>query len=144
MTDVVHLTALDHLVTGTSWETANLQAALFLKGAWTPAITDGFVLDATSAGATEVAAASYGRVALASNVANLDVTNTRELLATAVIDFGTLETGFDFDTLVVFVQVTNDSDSWLVCSIDLGSLTTDGTDERFVPDTAGLLSLTLS
>lgn len=142
MADIIHDTLLHHLVTGTDWQTADVRAALFAKTTWTPAKADAVLADVTGPGAVEVAAASYVRTPLASLVANLDGTLHRELLTAAVIDFGTLEAGFDYDTLVLYVFVTNDSDSWLVTSIDTGAQVTDGTDERFVPDAAGLVALT--
>lgn len=144
MSDVVHDSMLHHFLRGANWQTADLRAALFLKSTWTPSPSDGVVLDATGAGAVEVAAPSYARAVLASNVANTDGTNHRELLSTAVIDFGALEAGFDYDTLVVFVHVTDDTDSWLVTSIDLGAQTTTGADERFVPDAVALIAVTPS
>lgn len=142
MADIIHDTLLHHLVTGTDWQTADVRAALFAKTTWTPDPGDAVLADVTGNGAVEVAAASYVRVAVASRVANTDSILHEELLSAAVIDFGTLEAGSDYDTLVLYVFVTDDSDSWLATSIDVGAQVTDGTDERFVPDPSGLIAFT--
>lgn len=140
MENVRHDNFLDDLAKHANWQTADIRAALMLKNAWVPAPGDGVLLDATGAGATRCDAASYVDVALTSNVAAIDPTNHQEVLSTAVIDFGTLEAGSDFDVCVIYRFITDDTDSKLYCTLDLGSTqTTSGVDERVVPDAAGLL-----
>jgi hypothetical protein len=141
MADVIFDTYLDHLVRGLDWTTFDIRAAMFDKLTWAPAKGDLFMAGPIAAGAVECAAVGYTRQALVSQVANLDGAGHRELLHTAVADFGSLAAGTAFDTLVTFVQVTNDADSWLVAAFDVGAQTTDGTDQRFVPDTDGLFQL---
>lgn len=140
MSDVRHDNCLDDLIKHANWQTADLRAVLFLLNGWTPGPGDAVLLDATSAGATRLAAPSYVDVVLTSNVANIDGTNHREALSTAVIDFGTLETGFDYDVCCIYRFITDDSDSKLYYTLDLGGTqTTTGVDERIVPDAAGLI-----
>lgn len=143
MPDVKFDSLLDHLLGGYQWTTGQPHGALFLRDTWTPDKSDGFVLDATGAGAIEVAAPSYARTPIVSAVKNLDAGGHRVLLDAAVIDFGILEAGYDFDTLLIFELVTNDGDSWLLSAHDLGAQTTGGvTPERCVLDSDGLYQLT--
>lgn len=143
MPGVVFDTYLDHILDGYQWTTANVYGMLVLADTWTPAKGDIVVDDAILAGAIEVVAASYVRVPLVSPIKNLDTGGHRGLLDASVIDFGILESGFDFDTLILFEMITDDSDSWMLCTQDLGAQTTDGvTPERCVPNTDGLFQIT--
>lgn len=143
MPDVKFDSLLDHLLDGYTWTTASVECALFDSATWVPDRTDGFVLAAAGAGAIEVAAPSYVRRPLVSPVKNFDVGSHRGLLASAIIDFGILEPGYAFDTLVLYEFVSNDSDSWLLAAFDIGAQTTGGVlPERFVPDVDGLFALT--
>lgn len=135
-------TFLDHILDGYVWTSGDPWAAMFLADTWVPDKGDGSVLAVTAAGAIEVAAPSYLRVPVTSPVKVLDGIGHRGLLDSAIIDFGTPETGFDFDTLLIFELVTDDSDSWLIAAYDVGAQTTDGGSQRFVPDTDGLFQLT--
>lgn len=140
MTDIVHDSYLSHIGSGFVWSSGAVGAALFDSQTWTPAKADTVLADAISAGAVELFA-GYSRQVLASKTAALDSAGHRELLDLAIIDFGSVGTGQDFDTLVIFVQVTDDADSWLICSIDLGAQLTDGTDQTFTPNADGLIAL---
>lgn len=140
MADVVFDTYLDHLVQ-LFWPTAAIHCAVFEASGWTPSKSDVFLADAIGAGAVECAASGYARVPLTSPIASLDGAGHRSLLQSAVADFGTLGAGTNFDTFVLYVAVTNDSDSWMMATYDVGAQTTDGTELRFVPDTDGLMQL---
>lgn len=140
MPDIIHDSYLQQLVA--MWSTWDVRAALFDSATWTPSKADAVLLDITGAGAVEVTATGYARVALVSQVATLDGGGHRELLDSAVIDFGTIDSGDPFDTLVLFTFVTNDSDSWLLSSFDLGAqTTTDASPTRFIPNTDGIYRL---
>lgn len=143
MPDIVTDTFLYVLANGSfDWSTADIRAAIFEAATWTPSKADSVVADATSAGAIECAAAGYAREALVSQVATLDTGGHRMLLDSAVVDFGTLASGTAFDTLMLFVQVTDDTDSWVMATFDLGAQTTsNASPTRFIPDTDGLFRL---
>ena len=144
MADLVHDTLIEHMATGawSGWVTEDVRAAIFLADTWTPDKSDDVLATILAAGAIEISPSGYARTALTSQAATLDGGLHRELLDSAVIDFGTLGSGEDFDTLVLYVFVTDDTDSWLVSTRDLGAqTTTNASATRFVPDTDGLFSL---
>lgn len=142
MSDLTFDTYLDHLAKGTAvFTTDTLKAALVLRSTWTPSKSDAFVATATAAGAVELTASGYARQTLGSKTESVDSTNHRVLLSCATIDFGTMAAAQSYDRLLLFKQVTNDTDSWLIAALDVGSLTTDGVSRRFVLNAAGLYQI---
>lgn len=141
MADVVFNTYLQHLPDDFGWSTSPIMCAILDSQTWTPDKTDPFVATPIAAGAVECAAPSYARVALTSAILTPDAPGNRTLFQGSIADFGTLETGFDFDTFVLYVAVTDDSDSYLIAAYDVGAQTTAGTAVRFVPDTSGFFEL---
>lgn len=146
MPDVTFDTYIDHVLDGSFvWTTTPIMAGVFLKGAWTPGKGDAFILDATTAGADELStlgAGGYARQTIVSPTKTLDGTGHRGLLGGSIIDFGAVDPGFDFDTLVLFVFVSDDSDSWIIDARDVGAQTTDGTTLRFAPHVDGFYQVT--
>lgn len=144
--DVTFDTYIDHILAGTFvWTTADVRAAVFLKDTWVPNKSDAFLLDAQTAGAQELSdmgAGGYARALRTSATKALDAGGHRGLLRGAVIDFGVVATGYDFDTIILFVQVTDDTDSWMLSAYDVGAQTTDGTNLRFVSDSDGFYQVT--
>lgn len=124
---------------GLDWVAAPVKAALVAKNTWTPDATDGFMQDVLDAGAVEVAAAGYARVALTTAV----VVSGPDVFADAD-DFsfdGPPAFGDDYDTLLLFLDVTDDTDSPVLAALDLGSHTTDGLPIDFTVDVEGLLNI---
>jgi hypothetical protein len=139
---VVFDTYLERLASaGSNWTTDTVKALLVSRATWAPDRSDEFVGDATGAGAVEVTASGYARQTIGSPAVNVDGSGHRALLAGATIDFGTPDAGSDFDTLIIYTQVTNDADSWMLAAVDLGSQTTAGVDISAVPDADGFFAL---
>jgi len=134
-------TYLHHLATGFDWTSATVKGMLVNKNAWAPAKGDPFVASILAAGAVEVTSASYVREAIATPTATTDGTGHRELLDSAIFDFGNLEASVAYDTFVLFCEVTTDADSWLMLAVDLGAQATDGSDVQVVPNAAGVFEL---
>lgn len=97
-------------------------------------------LDALAgSGAVEVAAASYFRPPMTSAAVAPDATNHRGLIQADAISFGALESGFNYDRLVLFHDDADDSVSWPLIAYDLGAggFTTDGDAVNVSPAGAG-------
>jgi hypothetical protein len=143
MSDVTFDTYIDHILDGSFvWTTTSVEAAVFDKGAWTPDKGDVFLLDAQTAGATELVGGGYARTTLVSPTKSIDGTGHRGLLNGSVIDFGAIAGGQNFDTLVLFVIVTDDTDSWMLSAHDVGAQVTDGTALRFHANVDGFYQMT--
>lgn len=138
MADLTFDTFLDHLDTGFVWTTATIRSMLVNTNTWTPSKSDGFVATILSAGATEVTAAPYARQTVTGKTKTLDGTNHRIQLGINTIDFGAMVAAQNYNRLVLYNFVTSDADSWLVCALDVGALTTNGVDQQFAPNAAGL------
>lgn len=142
MADVTFDTYLDHLAKGTAiWTTDTVKAMLVDSLTWTPDKSDGFVATVIAAGAVELTAAGYARQTLGGKAEAIDGGGHRVLLSGNIIDFGVMAAAQNYDRLVLFRQVTNDADSWLIAALDIGSLTTNGVTRRFVPDADGYYEL---
>lgn len=100
-----------------NWPTADYRA-LLLTGAVTINPDHDFVAGVLAAN-TEASDASYGRVALTSQTNTLDDTNDRANLDAATVDFTTLDNETP-TAMVIFRQVTNDTDSPIVSIHDTG------------------------
>lgn len=143
MSDVTFDTYIDHILAGTFvWTTTPVQAAVFLKDAWVPSKSDVFLIDAITAGALELGAGGYARATLPSPTKSIDSGGHRGLLNGSLVDFGVVDGGWDFDTLVLFRFVTGDTDSWMLSAFDVGAQSTDGTALRFAPNVDGFYSVT--
>lgn len=142
MADIIFDNWLNAIATlGTDWVADTIRAALFDSLTWTPAKSDLFVNSATSSGAVEVAAASYARQLVPGRAVVVDGGAHRILLDGSTIDFGILEAGFNYDTLILYDFVTNDTDSFLICAFALGAQTTDGSNVQAVPNAAGFFKI---
>jgi hypothetical protein len=137
--DVIFDNGIDAIVQFGAW--GELTIGLFLKNGWTPALGDGVIADATSAGATEVTASGYTRQSFVTGTITADGGGHREVFAIDTVDFGTIDSGADFDTMIVAAQGSDDTDAKLIIAYDLGAQTTDGSDVTFVPDTAGVIEI---
>lgn len=141
MSDLTFDTYLDHLAAGFTWTTATVKAALFNTNTWTPDKSDGFVATIIANGAVEITASPYVRQTVASKTKTLDTPNHRVLLGMGTIDFGAMVAAQNYNRLVLFTQVTNDADSWLIAALDVGALVTNGVDQQFAPNASGLYQI---
>lgn len=144
---IVHNRLCYELARGNAnWESDTWRAALFLKDTWTPNVDDDFVQTAITAGADELSGGGYARVTLSSKSTSLDDTNDRALLDCAEISFGAVAAGGaqdDYDTLVIYRFVTNDTDSWLAFTYSFDAVqTTNGTAITVAPNTLGIAQIT--
>lgn len=78
-----------------------------------------FVADVI-AGSKEISVAGYSRKTLANKATSLNSTSHRAEAAADNPDFGDLATGQTIGACILFVNVTNDADSWLLGFIDTG------------------------
>lgn len=139
MADVLFDQALEVVADG-GWGV--LTVGLFAAGGWTPDPTnDNVVADATLAGASEVGVGGYGRLNYVIGSITFDNPGHQVVFDTDTLDFGTPDSGGDYDWLIVATQGSDDTDARLVFAIDLGGSTTDGDPLSFNPDPAGILSL---
>lgn len=129
-----------HLVDAdVDWSVLTVRAMLVASNTWTPATGDDFVSTALAAGAVELTATGYARQPLSNKTTTRDDANARALIGTDIISFGPVTAGQVYNTLVFYAFVTNDGDSWLICSYNLGSsYATDGTPIVFAPNAAGI------
>lgn len=136
--DVVRLNVASGLVDVTS---AALTCVLLEANTWTPSPSDGVVGDALSAGAIEVSTGgSADRQTLTSGAVNLNGSLHRAIWDWDPISYPNVPNATAFDTLLVYVFVTSDSDSWLICAYDLGAQTGNGSPITINPDSSGTLS----
>lgn len=140
MSDVLFDSGVDGLVEYGAWGV--LTIGLFKANTWTPdATSDGVIADATGAGATELAVSGYTRLSFIIGTITFDNPGHRVLFSLDTIDFGTPDTGGDYDWLVIAAQGTDDSDSRLILAYDLTGSTTDGTPLSFDPDASGSIEI---
>jgi hypothetical protein len=145
ITGFVHDAAKKHMVDGAfPWtSTMSPRAMLVLKNTWTPQASDNFVQTAITAGATELSASGYARLALVGLTTSQDDGNTRALISAGTIHFANIAAAQNFNALMIFNFVTNDTDSWLIATYDLGGTqTTNGLGWYFALNAAGLIALT--
>lgn len=117
---LVHDRLKTNLPNGSSWTGTTWQAALFLRQTWAPTASDAVIATATLAGATEVASSGYSRQTLGSKTATYDTSLDAGRADAADVTFPI--TGVStFDTIVMFAQVNDDSDSWLAITWPLPS-----------------------
>lgn len=141
MANVVYNTAKERLMKATfNWETVDLRVLLITNGYTVDA--DDIFVDALTPGSNELSGTGYARLVLASKAVTKDDTNDRAEGDAADV----LWTGIDAGTAqaaILFVQVTNDADSWLVCYIDTGGfpITTNGGDLTIQWNAEGILQL---
>lgn len=126
--------------TSTTW-----RAALFLKDTWTPDKDDDFISGIVSAGADEVSGGIYARQTLGSKSVTRDDANDLAYATCATISFGAIAAGItqdDYNTLVIFRFVTNDTDSWLglIALLD-ATYSTDGAAIDFTINASGLYTV---
>lgn len=128
-----------------NWQSNTWRGALFLKGAWTPDADDDYVQTIVTAGASELSGGGYARVTLGSKTVTLDDPNDAAPWSCAVLDFGIIAAGGaqdDYDALVVYRLVTDDTDSWLAFTYQLDSVvTTSGIEVVFSPSTSGIAQI---
>lgn len=98
--------------------------ALLLKGSGYTVNRDHDYVSNLTPASNEVAGSGYAREVLASKTRTIDDTNDRITYDAADPDFGTIATGESVTGMVVFKQVTNDSDSILIAYFPLTSTDT--------------------
>lgn len=99
--------------------TLDVRAMLMKTGFVLDVDADEFVADIS---ADELTVAGYARKTLGGEVGNQDNTNDRGVLtATSPLDFGSPATGETIKSVVLYVHVTNDADSWIVGEWDLAA-----------------------
>ncbi len=136
--DITFDTYINHLLDGTTdFATLTVRGMLVDSLTWTPSKSDGFVATALAAGAVEVTASPYARQTLGGKTRTLDTPGHRVLLDGNLLDFGAMAAAQNYDALILFAFVTNDADSWLMAAFDLGAQTTNGVQQRFVPNADG-------
>jgi len=96
--------------------------ALLLDNTYTPDKDDDFVSDLTG----ELVGAGYSRQTLATKTRTVDNAQDRITYDAANPDFGSIVIGETAQYMVVYRFVTNDADSLLVVSFDLGGIPTNG------------------
>lgn len=138
MTDIQFNAAVEHLAIARDldWTAGQVTAMLVDKLTWTPAPADGFVATALAAGAVET---SGTRTVLTTPTAVPGGASNCVFWSADPIVYPGVLLGEAFDTLVLFQQVTNDLDSYLLCSFDLGAQTGDGANVTLNPDTNGFM-----
>jgi hypothetical protein len=98
--------------------TADIRA-LLLKTGYVFSPLHQFVADLTP-GTNELSVSGYSRKTLANKATSLDNTNNRAVAVCDPLNFGDLAAGQTLLALVLYVNVTNDADSWLLDYIDTG------------------------
>lgn len=134
---------LDAIAAGTfSWASETIGAALLLANAWVPDKGDANLAAIIIDGATEPLAASYARQTLTGQLVDPDGTHHRSHQVADQIEFGSLETGDDYDTCVIYLDGATDADRVLLITIDLdGTQSTDGNPVNVVPNATALWDL---
>lgn len=140
MSDVLFDNGIDALVEFGAWGV--LTIGLYKANAWTPDATgDGVIADITGAGATELAVSGYARLHFIIGNIAFDNPGHRVVFSLDTIDFGTPDTGADYDWLVIASEGTDDTDSKLIVAYDLTGSTTDGLPLSFDPDASGSIEI---
>jgi hypothetical protein len=123
MADVIHTIARVQQGLGFDY-TAGTVKFVFADDAslWTPDPEDSYVADITAAGGILVG----NREPVASPGVTQDGTNHRAVWSADDYAHGGVANLTDFQWLVAYNFVTNDSDSWLIASFDFGAQTGDG------------------
>lgn len=140
MSDVLFDSGVDAIVEQGAWGV--LTIGLFAAGAWTPDATgDGVIADITGAGATELAVSGYARLQFIIGDITFDNPGHRVVFSLDTIDFGTPDSGGDYDWLVIASQGSDDSDSRLIVAYDLTGASTDGSPLSYDPDASGSIEI---
>lgn len=87
---------------------------------------DNFVADVLTGGVLEISVSGYSRQVLANVTVTEDDANDRVNYAADAPQFASLASGQTIDAAIVFVQVTNDADSYLVSYYNLVDTPTNG------------------
>lgn len=131
------------LLTGFTWISADVRGALFLANTWTPNPDNQYLSAATSAGAIELTVSGYSRQAIPTKTVAVDTALDAGLLDGDTIVWPISGAGQDYDTVVIYNQVTNDANSFLIAAFTLDTtMTTVGGSVYFTLDPAALLTLT--
>lgn len=117
-----------------NWATAVVMALIVDRDVWTPNADDAFVDDALGAGAIET---SGTRQQIANPVAALSGADDCVYWDGDPIVYPGVLVAETFDTLILYVEITDDTDSYLIGAYDLGAQTGDGANVTIAPDTKG-------
>lgn len=127
------------------WAAGDVRAMLVKVDTWDPYDQTGYttVADILGAGAIEVSTTGYARKALSGKATSRDDGSQRALLDCDDIVFdGPPDPADDYDALVIFQHVTNDSDSPILATFSLSlTFTTDGNPITFRPAVDGLFAI---
>lgn len=96
-----------------------------------------FVADVLATAADEITVAGYSRQTLASKTVTLDDTGNRGLGDSDALSFGTLTAGETVTGMLIYREVTNDSDSPVYAWYDLTDTATNGTAFVVTPNADG-------
>lgn len=140
-TDMIFDTVRTHLAVDLDfdWTDGSVRCLLVNSDTWTPAAGDAVVGDILGAGADE-AASTGDRQVLATTTAALSGTDHLVYYDSDPVVYPGVASSTPFDTLVLFKFVTDDTDSWLIASYDLGAQSGDGSNVTINPDSLGWLA----
>lgn len=140
-TDMIFDAVREHLTVDLDfvWTDGSVRCLLVNSDTWTPSPSNGVVGDILGAGADE-AATTGDRQVLGSPAAALSGTDHLVYYDSDPVVYPGVSAAVPFDTLVLFKFVTDDTDSWLIASYDLGAQTGDGADVTINPDSLGWLA----
>lgn len=142
MANVTYNTFKKRLIDGgITWSSADIRLLLITNG-YTVDADDVFVNDLTPV-SNELSGTGYTRKTLVSKSTSQDDVNNRAEGTADNVSFTGINAG-TAAACVLFVQVTNDTDSWLICFIDTGGfpVTTNGGDLTIQWNAEGIIQLT--
>lgn len=127
---------------GFDWATADVRLLLLdAAGSYVADPDDEFVADLTP-GSNELATTNYARAALANQVVTRDDVNDRAAWTADDVVFAGLGPSSGGPTIggaVLYVHVTDDSDSWLVAFLEDVAGTVNGLDATVAFDPTGII-----
>lgn len=122
MADLIYNGGLDRL---RDFTTGTFKFLLLKGSGYTPDKDHDFVAGLTPA-SNEVAGAGYSRQTAASKTRTVDDTNNRITYDCADLAFGSIASGETVTGMILYQEVTNDSDSVLIAYYDLTDTATTG------------------
>lgn len=118
------------------WTAGTVRALLVDRDIWTPDESDSVVATILAAGATETSGTRQVIGAPSATLSGLDHSVYWD--GNPIVYPGVL-LGETFDTLVTYVFVTDDTDSYLIAAYDLGAQVGDGNNVTINPDALGYI-----
>ena len=135
MADLIYNRGLDELAT---WTSATYKFMLLKGSGYTPNKDHDFVTNLTPA-SNEVAGAGYTRQTVGTPTRTIDDTNDRITYDCADPAFGSIASGETVSAMVLYRQVSSDTDHILIAYFDITDTPTSGSAFSIVVDAQGLL-----